>query len=127
MRQSRCAAGEGFNILTGESGSGKSVLIQSIAFLAGGRGNKKLLRQGADKAFIQGTFLVDFALKNDIENIVSEQGFEVSDEESFIISRELYENGRTLSRLNGRIISLQLLKVLGEKLLNIYGQHSNQG
>lgn len=118
---------EGFNILTGESGSGKSVLIQSIAFLAGGRGNKKLLRQGADKAFIQGTFLVDFALKNDIENIVSEQGFEVSDEESFIISRELYENGRTLSRLNGRIISLQLLKVLGEKLLNIYGQHSNQG
>ena len=46
---------EGFNILTGESGSGKSVLIQSIAFLVGGRGNKKLLRQGADKAFIQGT------------------------------------------------------------------------
>lgn len=118
---------EGFNILTGESGSGKSVLIQSIAFLVGGRGNKKLLRQGADKAFIQGTFLVDFALKNDIENIASEQGFEVSDEESFIISRELYENGRTLSRLNGRIISLQLLKILGEKLLNIYGQHSNQG
>ncbi len=112
--------GEGFNVLTGETGAGKSIIIDSISAVLGERSSRSLVRTGADRAFVS-------ALFDTTENarlwLVS-QGFEVEDE--LLLQREITPDGKTTCRVNGKPISVGLLKSLGETLLNIHGQHDSQ-
>ncbi|MDI6604208.1 MAG: DNA repair protein RecN [Thermoanaerobacteraceae bacterium] len=117
--------GEGLNILTGETGAGKSIVIDSMVLLLGGRANKDIIRNGTDKGFVEGIFYID-SNKKDIINIINEAGIDYENDDTLIISREITSSGRNYCRVNNRIVSLSFLNKLGSLLVDILGQHEHQ-
>lgn len=111
----------GFNVLTGETGAGKSILIDSINALIGSRVSRELIRSGADKATVQGVFDCPEALMPLLEEygIACEEG-------TLIISRSFTEAGKNNCRINGTIVTVAMLKEIGMRLVDIHGQHDNQ-
>lgn len=116
---------EGLNILTGETGAGKSIVIDSMMLLLGGRANKDIIRNGTDKATVEGIFLIN-SNKDIIYGILTEAGIDYEDDDTLIISRDITANGRNYCRINGRIVSLSFLNKLGSYLVDILGQHEHQ-
>ncbi|MGJ7044618.1 DNA repair protein RecN [Thermoanaerobacterium thermosulfurigenes] len=116
---------DGLNILTGETGAGKSIVIDSMMLLLGGRANKDIIRNGAQKATVEGVFLVD-SNTDVIHKILDEAGIEYEDDDTLVISRDITENGRNYCRVNGRIVPLSFLSKLGTYLVDILGQHEHQ-
>jgi len=112
---------EGLHILTGETGAGKSIIIDAINMLLGARGGKSLIRYGENVAICEGLFTTDDAVK-----IVLKQADIELEEEDLILSRTIYRDGKNVCRLNGRLIPISLLKTLAPHLINIHGQHDNQ-
>lgn len=109
----------GFTVLTGETGGGKSIIIDSLSLLCGSRGDKSIIRTGEDYAFVEGVFACE-------GTDMGEYG-EYSDENSFITaSRRITADGRSTCRLNGRSVSVSLLKNAVSRLLNIHGQQDTQ-
>lgn len=114
--------GGGFNVLTGETGAGKSILIDSINLAIGGRANRELVRTGAEKATVDAAFEVSPSGADYLE------GFGVEAEDGIIVlSRELSADGKSKSRINGRIVPLSVVKEVGAKLIAIHGQMDNRG
>ena len=111
----------GMNVLTGETGAGKSILIDSINMILGARANKSLVRYGADKAFVSACFDVE----KDIIPELEELGIDVEDDE-IIISRDLTSEGKSTARINGVMVPLNTLKEISAYLINIHGQQDNQ-
>ncbi|MBR3933035.1 MAG: DNA repair protein RecN [Clostridia bacterium] len=110
----------GLSVLTGETGAGKSIIIDSINLLKGERGSKSLIRAGEEKARVNGVFDVDTITAQKIADILG------SDPETdVIISRELSSDGKNTIRINGTPANLAMLKSVGELLVNIHGQHDN--
>mgnify|MGYP000182477641 CR=1 FL=1 len=104
----------GFNVLTGETGAGKSIIVEGIGMILGQRANKSLIRTGHEKAVLEGVFYLE---KPDIINkILEEQGIDIDPDNYLIISREIYNNGRTVSRVNGRIVTLSTLNSIPQIL-----------
>ncbi|MGF7397090.1 DNA repair protein RecN [Thermoanaerobacterium thermosaccharolyticum] len=116
---------DGLNILTGETGAGKSIVIDSMMLLLGGRANKDIIRNGTQKATVEGIFLIN-SHRDLIHNILDEAGIEYEEDDTLIISRDITENGRNYCRVNGRIVSLSFLNKLGTYLVDILGQHEHQ-
>jgi len=114
--------GQGLNILTGETGAGKSIVIDSITAVIGGRISKDIIRNGEDKAIIEALFEVYDTSKI---NELKELGFDI-DDNSVLIVRELYSNGKNTCKVNGRMVTVSMLKIMGEKLIDIHGQNENQ-
>ena len=112
----------GFTVLSGETGAGKSIIIDALTAILGGRVSRELIRTGQSKACVAGTFA---DLSAEVLNLAKEQGFEPEDGQ-LLIRREMYADGRNQCRINGRPASLSNLKILGEKLVSIYGQHDGQ-
>lgn len=112
---------QGFNVLTGETGAGKSIVIDSINALMGHRTSKDIIRTGADSAFVSGTFSL---LPKEVTDKFSELGFE-DEEGQYIIQRQISANGKNLCRINGRPATLSVLKELASDLINIHGQHES--
>lgn len=112
---------EGLNIISGETGSGKSIIFDAIGLILGDKGSKDFIRNQAEKAFLQATFLSD-NLK--IQGILEGEGF--SNEDLIIISRDLYASGKSLFKVNGRLVTSQFVRQLGQYLINLSGQHENQ-
>lgn len=110
----------GFSVLTGETGAGKSIIIDSINLLKGERGSKSMIRHGEDKARVSGVFEVDGYVANEIAGIL---GCDAEDE--IIISRELSTDGKNTIRINGMPANIAMLKQVGDCLINIHGQHDN--
>ena len=113
--------GEGFNILSGETGAGKSILIDTIDYVLGGKFSKDLIRHGEDKTFVEAIFTIE---NNELNSILGELGIDTEDE-VLIISRETTLNGKSIIKINGKSIVLSYLKRVREKLLDIHGQHQN--
>ncbi len=113
--------GEGLNVITGETGSGKSMIFDAIGLILGEKGGKDLIRNQAEKAFLQATFLIEDA--RIYESLVAE-GFQ--HEDMLIISRDLYTSGKSLYKVNGRLVTSQFVRGLGQYLINLSGQHENQ-
>lgn len=111
----------GLNVLTGETGAGKSILIDSVNFILGDKQNKDIIRTGQDTAYVEAVF--DFQGK-EIEEALSGNGIETDD--VLIISREISQNGRSISRINGRTVTIGFLKQIGSALVDIHGQHEHQ-
>ncbi|NLM03560.1 MAG: DNA repair protein RecN [Clostridiales bacterium] len=114
----------GLNILTGETGAGKSIIIDAVNMVIGERADRNFVRSGSKKARIQAVFCT-----KDIENIyeiLDYYGIEKDNENTLIITREIYANGRSICRINGVIISQKALKRITEKLIDIHGQHEHQ-
>lgn len=113
---------EGLNILTGETGAGKSILIDALGLLLGERASSDCVRQGADRAIIEGVFTV-----NDNEragHILAEHGYDNGEE--LIVRREISARGNSRTFLNDSPASLMLLKELGDHLVDLHGQHEHQ-
>jgi DNA repair protein RecN (Recombination protein N) len=112
----------GLNVLTGETGAGKSILIDSINAVLGERVTKDIIRNGKEKAFIEAVFNCENTYINDI---LEQLGIEF-EEGNIIISREINLSGKNTCRINGRLVNVSVLKQVGELLLDIHGQHDNQ-
>ncbi|KAJ51469.1 DNA repair protein RecN (Recombination protein N) [Clostridium tetanomorphum] len=111
----------GFNVLSGETGAGKSILIDAINYVLGGKFNKDLIRTGTDKTFVEAIF----TLQNEkSKEELIKQGIEYED--WIIISRETFQSGKSITKVNGRSILISQLKLITETLLDIHGQHENQ-
>jgi DNA repair protein RecN (Recombination protein N) len=111
---------EGLNLLTGETGSGKSIIIDALGIVLGGRGSKDLIRSGEEKAIIEALFFIN----DDIREILHEYG--IDDEGLLIISKEISLNYPSISRINGRPITISALSKITSKLVDIFGQHEHQ-
>ena len=114
----------GLNILTGETGTGKSIIIDAMNLILGGRADRSYIKDGADKSIVEALFYVPD--ENSIKDILDRYGIELESDNNILITRELYPNGRSIARVNGRIATLNMLLDLTSKLMNIQGQHENQ-
>jgi len=121
----RITFNEGFNVLTGETGAGKSILIDSLGALLGSRVSRELIRSGAEKASVQGLFSCE-GNSDSIRDLLEFYGIEPQDDNSILISRTFTENGKNICRINGTLTNVAMLKDLGQKLVDIHGQHDNQ-
>lgn len=114
-----------FNVLSGETGAGKSIIIDAVSLLLGARAKSSDVRIGTEKALVEGAFFVKE--DTDIKNVLHELGMEdVSLDEPLILTREVSAGGKNICRINGRVTILNNFKALGTKLVNIYGQHDYQ-
>lgn len=123
IERAEIAPGNGFNVLTGETGAGKSILIQALGLLIGERAASEQVGRGNAKALVEGAF--DLTDNPRARDFLEENGIE-SGEDSLIISREVEGNGRSRVRLNGRLATATILRDLGELLVDFHGQHENQ-
>ncbi len=114
----------GFNVLTGETGAGKSIIIDAVSMVLGGRGGKDYIRTGNSKAVIEAVFSLNRSFET--KKLLLEFGLDEEQADTIIISRELYDSGRSVSRVNGRTVTLNMLKQLTNKLIDIHGQHEHQ-
>lgn len=113
----------GFNILTGETGAGKSTIIGALSLLLGGRAQTEYIRSGTEKAIVEGVF--SLPQDHPVRTILNELELEAEDN-ALILSRELTFNGRNICRINGRILTLGQYRVIGLALVDIHGQHDHQ-
>jgi DNA repair protein RecN (Recombination protein N) len=112
----------GFNVLTGETGAGKSIVIDAVSALLGGRVGAGELRAGADRAQVEGLFLLEPSVQVVLKPLLEENSLEGDDDEALILAREIRATGRTVARVNGRAVTVRLLKEIGERLVDIHGQ-----
>jgi len=113
---------QGLTILTGETGAGKSIIIDALGMLRGDRSDSLLVRAGSDRARIEGIFLVEG--HHAIRGTLDQYGLYDEQDHQLIISREINrENGRSTARINGRAVNLQILRDIGRRLIDIHGQH----
>ncbi len=116
----------GLNVITGETGAGKSIIVDAVELLLGGRADPSMVRAGADRAVIEGVFVIDgrsaMALTPILEReqLISEDSLD-----ELVIGREVRANGRSSARLNGVTVNLELLAEIGEKLVDVHGQSAH--
>ncbi|MGV3025792.1 DNA repair protein RecN [Clostridium thermobutyricum] len=113
--------GEGFNILSGETGAGKSILIDAIDYVLGGKFSKDLIRTGENKTSVEAVFEIN---NNNIKEALND--LEIEYEDVLIIRRETLLTGKSLIKVNGKSLIVSQLKKIREKILDIHGQHQNQ-
>ena len=113
---------KGMTVLTGETGAGKSIIIDAMNMMLGARAATDVIRHGAPKAEIEGFFSVENS--HALQMIFDEQGIELGDE--IIIRREILQNGRSVSRVNGQMVNLSVLRSIGQYLVDIHGQHDQE-
>jgi DNA repair protein RecN (Recombination protein N) len=112
----------GFNVLTGETGAGKSIIIDAVSLLLGGRADTTLIRTGADRAQVEGIFRVDDQWGDQINPILEREGLESDTSDTLVLGREIRATGRNYCRVNGRTVSLSLLEEISQPLVDIHGQ-----
>lgn len=115
---------EGFNVITGETGAGKSVLIETLFLLIGARASRELIRNGSERACISAAF--DISNNQNIINFLKNNNILIDEGDYLIISREILSNGKSINKINNNIISMNILKEMGFYLLDIYGQFEQQ-
>lgn len=115
--------GKGLNLLTGETGAGKSIIIDSINAVLGERISKDLIRTGKDRALVEAVFQID---NERFSDIFTEMGLEPEDDGTLILSREINQSGKNICRINGKMATVSILKSFGERIIDIHGQHDNQ-
>lgn len=116
--------GPGFNILTGETGAGKSIIIDTVSLLLGGRSSWEQIRAGAEFARIEGVFELEG--RPEIYNLLSDWGIPLGDDQLLVITREIKKSGRSRCRMNGQTVSVLTLNEVGRLLMDIHGQHEHQ-
>ena len=108
----------GFNVLTGETGAGKSIVIDAISAILGERAYRDMIRTGADKASVRGVF-------TDVPNLPWFEENSVPYDSEVVIHREIFLDGKNICRVNGTLVTVSILRKLGIQLINIHGQHDS--
>ena len=114
----------GFSVLTGETGAGKSIIVDALGLLLGGRAYVGMVRSGARQARVEGIFLLGGDIAQKINVVLNEYDLDVGEEE-IILAREVNLDGRNTCRVNGRIVPLRLLSTLAQHLVDIHGQNQH--
>ncbi|MBH5318052.1 DNA repair protein RecN [Paenibacillus sp. GSMTC-2017] len=114
----------GFHVLTGETGAGKSIIIDALSLVVGGRGSADMVRYGCERAEMEAMF--DLPATHPVWKQLDRLGVQYSTEEMLVIKRELSSHGKSSSRVNGQLVTISMLKEIGECLVNIHGQHEHQ-
>ncbi|MFC4800720.1 DNA repair protein RecN [Neobacillus sp. GCM10023253] len=115
---------KGLTVLTGETGAGKSIIIDAIHLLAGGRGSAEFVRHGEDKAEIEGLFQIDEP-QHPVYLKALEFGIEI-EEGMVILRRDISRSGKSVCRINGKLVTISTLREIGSALVDIHGQHEHQ-
>ncbi|NLY91453.1 MAG: DNA repair protein RecN [Firmicutes bacterium] len=116
--------GPGFNIMTGETGAGKSIIIDTVSLLLGGRSSAEQVRAGAEAAQIEGVFEVED--RPEVLGLLADWGIPLGDDRLLVINREINQSGRSRCRMNGQTVTVLTLNKVGRLLLDIHGQHEHQ-
>ena len=114
----------GFNVLTGETGAGKSIIVGALGFLLGERGTSDLIRTGADKASVEGIF--DASGDSDLIALLDARGVDVDDPTTIVLRREIVSSGRTRAWINSATTTAAVLAEIGRELVSLHGQHEAQ-
>lgn len=114
---------EGFNVLTGETGAGKSIIMDALNLILGGRAGMEMVRTGTEKAVIDAVF--DLTRSPDVQQFATDQGFEVEDNLLFL-TREVHASGKSSCRVMGRPATVAQLRDIGDGLVDLHGQHEHQ-
>lgn len=110
----------GMNVLSGETGAGKSIIVDAVNLVLGERADRELIRTGAEKAVVEAWF----SGANNINDLLEEQ--QIEPEEELVISREISISGKNVCRINGTLVTLAALKTISDRLVDIHGQHEHQ-
>ncbi len=118
---------DGFIAITGETGAGKSILVDAVGLLLGARADGEMVRGGAERALIEGVFSVPKRLRPTLEARLQAEGLEAADgSDEIILTREVRASGRSRARVNGVLCALKTYRAIGELLVDIHGQHEHQ-
>ncbi len=112
----------GFNILTGETGAGKSILVDAMLVMLGGRADMSMIRSGASSARVEGMFVLPPLIQSALRPLLEREGLEGETPEILWLARELRSSGRTVARVNGRVVSVSILREVAEGLVDVHGQ-----
>ena len=115
---------KGLTVLTGETGAGKSIIIDAIHLLTGGRGSAEFVRHGEDKAEIEGLFQIDNP-NHPVYGKTLEFGIDI-EEGMVILRRDIFRSGKSVCRINGKLVTISILREVGATLVDIHGQHEHQ-
>ena len=110
----------GMNVLSGETGAGKSIIVDSVNLVLGERADREMIRTGADKAVVEAWFIGAEC----VDDLLGEQQIEPGDE--LVLSREVSASGRNVCRVNGALVTLAFLKSVSDRLVDVHGQHEHQ-
>lgn len=112
----------GFNVLTGETGAGKSIIVDAVSLVLGSRADVEFIRAGAEQACVEGVFVLDDEAQAVLCPLLEQDGLEGDDPALLILAREVRREGRNVCRVNGRAVSLKVLSAIGQHLVDIHGQ-----
>lgn len=126
IEESEINFGEGLNILSGETGAGKSMIIDSINFVLGDRASRNFLRTGEKLAAVEALFYVDKTNIPLVNDLFSKNGIDIQDDGSILIVRTLNSSGKSVYRINGNIVTSNIIKLVSEILIDVHGQHEHQ-
>lgn len=113
----------GLNIITGETGTGKSILIEALGVLLGSRTNRDFIRNGEEEANLEAVFYVK---ENYLDSTLESFNIDMAEDRLLIINKNISRNGPTISKINGRNVNLNMLNIITKKLVDIFGQHEHQ-
>ncbi|WP_017727025.1 DNA repair protein RecN [Halalkalibacterium ligniniphilum] len=114
---------KGLTVLTGETGAGKSIIIDAIGLLLGGRGSSEFVRYGENRAEIEGLFILDD--DHPVLKKMEDLGIDANDN-MIVVRRDMTSNGKSICRVNGKLVTLGILREIGQTLVDIHGQHEHQ-
>lgn len=122
VEESRVNLGQNLNILTGETGSGKSIIIEALGLCLGNKYDKSFLRKGTEKGVAE---IIVSSPSNNLLKILNEYDIDLEDDE-LIITRIIYADGKSVARINGRTVKMSILKEIALTFIDLHGQHQNQ-
>ncbi|WNF37838.1 DNA repair protein RecN [Bacillaceae bacterium IKA-2] len=116
---------KGLTVLTGETGAGKSMIIDAVSLLIGGRGSAEFVRHGEKRAELQGLFSIEDSCHPIYEKAL-QLGIEINEDKMVVFHRDITALGKSICRVNGKLVTLGILRELGQTLVDIHGQHEHQ-
>src|SRR5699024_8447640 len=123
VEELRLGIDENLNILTGETGSGKSIIIDALGLCLGEKYDRSFLRKGSEKGVIETVF---YSESSNLKKVLHEHDLELDEDNLLVITRVIYSDGKSVARVNGRTVKLSILKDIASTLIDIHGQHQNQ-
>lgn len=117
----RLSLAPGFIVFTGETGAGKSIIVDAVEMLLGGRADSTMVRSGAERALLEGTFRIEPGIRAEVHTILEREAL-LDDPDFIVMGREIRSQGRHICRINGRTVTLSLLREVGEWLVDVHGQ-----
>ncbi|MGO1041275.1 DNA repair protein RecN [Clostridioides difficile] len=123
VEELRLGIDKNLNILTGETGSGKSIIIDALGLCLGEKYDRSFLRKGTDKGLVEAIFFSDNVY---LKKILDDNDISIEDDNLLVITRLIYSDGKSTARVNGRTVKVSFLKEIASTLIDIHGQHQNQ-